>query len=632
MARRVRIITPAHSKDAAASTIGELDMHEQAAVRQRVPRRAPQGEPPEALAHGVQRHGPPRDGPRPRGRVPHLEGEDLQRRPRHVEVRVVVEDGVEAVPRGGSGLRALAAGFQADLDHGTAGVGVRPLDRLGLVLLRRLRPWQAVAATDPHAQPPAAPGLATAEQHGALEHIAAAAIVAAEEALAQEHGAVRRLVVERHHLHAASPERQGVNVRGRDHPALGVGPREVVGVPGAQRLLPGRLPKLQQLAGRHGVHLASVPGLRVAGRVLRLFPPVASQGALLALRELLGRQRDAAVVHGDARAAAGAGLDEYSAARRPWRDGGHPVPIDAALLLVPRRREEPISQHLHEDFALLGQLRRGAVLLDGHNDGVFASDEGVVGDRRDDVVEERLGGHGVAVLHDRLSVGAVPNVDLDRAAASSEHLDVAENGGAAAQLVPLEVGVMGGLDEVRRQRLGHVLEHGPCCGVDERVAGGAEELREALVGEDEAGRDERRVEQTEQSLHLRGRRPWRDLLHVPQERCEPLAGDASLAALLVEVPGPRNGSVHGLRVQGLDVLQHALEVGESDDPLAAPLCARALQEARQRPRALVAVDVQVPPQSLYGVGGEAGTALPLDEGEHPLDAAPLPQPLRRGPQ
>lgn len=34
---------------------------------------------------------------------------------------------------------------------------------------------------------------------------------------------------------------------------------------------------------------------------------------------------------------------------------------------------------------------------------------------------------------------------------------------------------------------------------------------------------------------------------------------------------PRNGSVHGLRVQGLDVLQHALEVGESDDPLAAPL-------------------------------------------------------------
>ena len=50
-------------------------------------------------------------------------------------------------------------------------------------------------------------------------------------------------------------------------------------------------------------------------------------------------------------------------------------------------------------------------------------------------LEEDFGGHGIAMLHHGFPIRAVPDIHLHRAAARAEDLHVAEDAGAAAQLI-----------------------------------------------------------------------------------------------------------------------------------------------------------------------------------------------------
>ena len=53
----------------------------------------------------------------------------------------------------------------------------------------------------------------------------------------------------------------------------------------------------------------------------------------------------------------------------------------------------------------------------------------------------------------------IPAVNLDTAAALEEGSDIGLSGRFTPQLISLQVGVVGGVDEVVRERLCHVLVH-----------------------------------------------------------------------------------------------------------------------------------------------------------------------------
>mmetsp|Transcript_42309 Transcript_42309/g.122348 ORF Transcript_42309/g.122348 Transcript_42309/m.122348 type:complete len:796 (-) Transcript_42309:705-3092(-) len=329
------------------------------------------------------------------------------------------------------------------------------------------------------------------------------------------------------------------------------------------------------------------------------------------------------------RAATDLRFDQDSTAGRPWRHDMHRVPINLVALLIPRRHEQPVAQDLCQDVRLLGQLGRGAMLLDGDDHRVLGGHEGMVRDGRDDILKEHLRGHGVPVLHDRLAAQPVPDIDLHRSATCTQDLDVAEDGGAAAELVSLEVRVVRCLDEVGRQRPGHVLEDPPLRRVDQGVAGRAQQLREARSGKRAAGLHERRGEKTKEPLHLTCGRPQAQSLHVGEKRRESLGVDR-IAAL--EAAGPRHRGVDGLHVQGLHVAQHPPEVGQVHNTITASFGAWATGASRQRLGPLEGIDVQIAPQGLHVRRAQAGAALRLRKGEHPLDAPPLPHALALGAQ
>ncbi len=71
---------------------------------------------------------------------------------------------------------------------------------------------------------------------------------------------------------------------------------------------------------------------------------------------------------------------------------------------------------------------------------------------------------------DRLALFAVPAVELDAAAASAQHALVGLHRGLAKDLLPGQVRVVRGGDEVVRQRLGHVLVDRLVRGVQQRIA------------------------------------------------------------------------------------------------------------------------------------------------------------------
>jgi len=100
------------------------------------------------------------------------------------------------------------------------------------------------------------------------------------------------------------------------------------------------------------------------------------------------------------------------------------------------------------------------VVLNGQNHWPAVLDERRIVDDLEDVLEEDLGGPVnavIAVVDDRFSVVAVPDVEFDAAAAALQHAPVLLHVAVAVHLEVVEVGVVRRADEVVRQRLRHVL-------------------------------------------------------------------------------------------------------------------------------------------------------------------------------
>lgn len=82
--------------------------------------------------------------------------------------------------------------------------------------------------------------------------------------------------------------------------------------------------------------------------------------------------------------------------------------------------------------------------------------------------------------HNRLLVRAVPHIHLHTSTAHLEGADVAGDVGRTSKLVLDEVGVVGGVDVVMRQRLGHVLAHDAMLSLEEVALWRGEVTGEAI--------------------------------------------------------------------------------------------------------------------------------------------------------
>ena len=159
-------------------------------------------------------------------------------------------------------------------------------------------------------------------------------------------------------------------------------------------------------------------------------------------------------------ACAGDGLVALLAHRRRGRRSGRRAGRERVAL---ERQLEPIAQDVVEHLRHHRLLPLGAVVLEGEHHRVvgcvrrLGGGEGRVGDRLEDAAH-RDARHGrVLVVHDGLAVRPVEAVDLDAAAAHQEHAPVHVGRRGRVELVTRDVGVVGGGDEVVRERLRHVV-------------------------------------------------------------------------------------------------------------------------------------------------------------------------------
>ena len=124
--------------------------------------------------------------------------------------------------------------------------------------------------------------------------------------------------------------------------------------------------------------------------------------------------------------------------------------------------DEKRNNHL-EDYGHLLLLGEGAVVLDGEDDREGRGDEGGLPDGDHHLPEADLGGECVPVVDDRQTIVSVPAVQLDTTTPGKENLTVELDRGVALQLVPGQVGVVGGGDIVVGQRVGHrFIVHRTC--------------------------------------------------------------------------------------------------------------------------------------------------------------------------
>ena len=121
------------------------------------------------------------------------------------------------------------------------------------------------------------------------------------------------------------------------------------------------------------------------------------------------------------------------------------------------------SLNLEEDRRHLLLLGDRAVVLDGEDDREGGGDEGGLPDGDHHLPEADLGGERVPVVDDRQTIVSVPAVKFDTTTPGKENLTVEFDRGVALQLVPGQVGVVGGGDVVVGQRVSHrFLVHRTC--------------------------------------------------------------------------------------------------------------------------------------------------------------------------